>query len=82
VKLKNRYRVRFTTDVVYNWQSEPKATAQGVIYMVHGPSSVLIWSGPLHEIVTQDAELETEAAYRETTERLGKVFQELFKEIF
>lgn len=78
MKLKNRYRVRLTTDIIFNWQANPKPTAQGVIYMNHGPSSIVIWRTPVHEISSHDAELESEVAYNEITQKLGQTLQDLF----
>lgn len=77
----NRHKVRLSTDVHFNWSTPAgvKPTAQGVIKMEHGHSSVIIWLGPLHDIKSSDAHDETEAAYQETTDKLAEVFKNLFK---
>lgn len=78
--MNNKYKVRLSTDVHFNWSTPAgaKPTAQGVIKMEHGNSSVIVWLGPIHEIKSHDAEAETTEAYRETTDRLAKVFKALF----
>lgn len=78
--MRDRHKIRLTTDVRFNWQAEPKPTAQGVILLLHGPNSIQIWHGPEHEINSYSAELETEEAYQETTRKLAKVLQDLFND--